>query len=59
LWKDVNPALASLAQIMLIWKNNSKLMEILSRPQYIYIQEKLLKMVTFYQHNTKEIAEKD
>jgi len=62
LWKDVNPALASLAQIMSIQKNHSKLVEVLSRPQYIYIQEKLLKMVTFYQckkDNTKAIAEED
>jgi len=51
--KNVNPALASLGQSMGILKNASIIRELTLRPQYMYIKEKILKMVKFYLTNKK------
>jgi len=47
LWEHVNPSLASLGQIMSIKKNQSKINEVASRPQYNYVKDSLLKMLKF------------
>jgi len=47
LWKHVNPSLASLGQIMSIKKNQTKINEVASTPQYNYVKDALLKMLQF------------
>jgi len=48
-WKNVNTALASLSQLMSSKKNSSILEEIAKRKQYMFIKEKLVHMLKFYQ----------
>jgi len=47
MWQHVNPSLASLGQIMSIKKNQTKINEVASRPQYNYVKNSLLKMLKF------------
>jgi len=47
-WKNVNPALASLGQLMALKKNASKIEQVAMYPQYMYIKDKILTMLCFY-----------
>jgi len=48
-WKNVNPSLASLGQLMAIKKNATIVEEVVSCPQYIFIKEKVIRMLKMYQ----------
>jgi len=54
-WKNVNPSLASLAQVMGILKNSSKIEEMVSRPQYMFIKDKISQMAMFYMRGKKHL----
>jgi len=44
-WKNVNPALASLAQLIKIKKNSQKIEEVALRPQHLFVKEKIMLML--------------
>ncbi len=56
-WKNVNPALASLAQLMKIKKNSPKIEEVASRPQHLFVKEKIMHMLRFYQKKKTDSEE--
>jgi len=48
-WKNVNPALTSLSQLMKIKKKSQKIEEIAYIMQHLFVKEKIMQMLWYYQ----------
>jgi len=58
-WKNVNPSLASLAQLMKIKKNSKKIEEVCLQPQFLFVKDPIIHMLRFYQKKKNDTNDVD